>query len=106
MDLIPYMSETPPTTMVCVELCNVFRVVEKPYYVLFGSCWVCAVLQQLIDATRYHEERLEELGKIQKGYVGVQLLTLVLETFDLFWRVDWLDGAGLWSMYNIYVYIF
>lgn len=106
MDLLPYLSDSPPTTQVAIELCNVFGVVEKPYYILFGSCWVCAVLQQVIDTTRYYEERLEELGKCQKCYVGAQLLTLVLETFELFAKVDWLDGADVWSMYNLYVYVF
>jgi hypothetical protein len=92
---------------VAIEFCNVFDVVEKPYYVIFGSCWVCAVLQQLIDTTRLYEDRLEELGLAQKCYVGAQLLTLVLETFDLFARVGWLEGeADIWSMYNLYVYVF
>lgn len=106
LDLLPYVSDSPPTIQVAVKLCNVFHVVEKPYYVLFGSCWVCAVLQQLIDFTRYYEEKLEELGMIQKCYVGIQLLTLILETFELFVKMHWFDSADLWDMYNLYVYIF
>ena len=39
------------------------RIVEKPYYVIFASCWVCALMQQLIDTSRYYEERYEELSK-------------------------------------------
>ena len=39
------------------------RIVEKPYYVIFASCWVCALMQQLIDTSRYYEERHEELSK-------------------------------------------
>lgn len=106
MDLLPYLHDSPPSTQVDVELCNVFRVVEKPYFVLFGSCWICAVTQQIIDTTRYYEERLEELGLFQKVYVGIQLFTLVTETVTLFSKVDWLDGASLWMMYNLYVYVF
>lgn len=106
MDLLPYLADSPPSVQVTVELCNVFRVVEKPYYILFFSCWLCAILQQAIDTTRAFEERLEELGLIQKYYVGAQLLTLVLETFVLVGKVDWFDGASLWEMYNLYVYIF
>lgn len=105
-DLMPYLSDYPPTIQVQHHLCNVFRVIEKPYYVLFGSCWVCAVVQQLVDVSRHYEERLEELGKIQKGYVAVQLCTLIGETVDLFTRIDWIDGETLWNMYNIYTYIF
>jgi len=103
---LPYLRDSPPSTQVDVELCNIFRVVEKPYFVLFGSCWICAIMQQIIDATRYYEERLEELGLFQKVYVGIQLVTLVLETCVLFGQVDWLDGASLWMMYNLYVYVF
>merc|ERR1711907_532572 len=48
-----------------------------------------------------------ELGFIQKGYVTVQLCTLILETCDLLSRVDWIgSGRSLWEMYNIYSYIF
>ncbi|CAE8625859.1 unnamed protein product [Polarella glacialis] len=103
--LLPYLEDSPPTMQVAVELCNVFKVVEKPYYILFASCWVCAVLQQIIDTTRYYEERNEELGLIQKCYVGSQLLALVLETATLWSDIDW-NGANLWDMYNLYVYIF
>ncbi|CAE8594378.1 unnamed protein product [Polarella glacialis] len=103
--LLPYLEDSPPTIQVAVELCNVFKVVEKPYYILFASCWVCAVLQQIIDTTRYFEERNEELGLIQKCYVGSQLLALVLETATLWSDIDW-NGANLWDMYNLYVYIF
>lgn len=109
MDLLPYLTDSPPTTQVAVKLCNVFKVVEKPYYVLFGSCWLCALLQQLIDHSRYYEGAAagkHELGFLQKGYVGAQLATLVLETFDLCSKVGWFDGASLWHMYNLYVYIF
>jgi len=105
-DLLPYLSDSPPTVQVATELCNVFRVVEKPYYILFGSCWICAVMQQVIDTTRYYEERLEELGLFQKVYVGIQLGTLVLETLTLFSKVNWLSGASIWMMYNLYVYVF
>lgn len=105
-DLVPYLSDSPPTIQVAVKLCNVFRVVEKPYYILFGSCWVCAVTQQVIDTTRYYEERLEELGFYQKCYVGMQLVTLVSETFELLFKVDWLGGSSIWDMYNLYVYVF
>lgn len=104
--LLPYLSDSPPTTQVAVELCNVFKVVEKPYYVLFGSCWLCALMQQVIDTSRHYEEREEELGKTQKCYVGAQLVTLVWETLDLVERIDWTHGESLWDMYNLYVYIF
>jgi len=105
-DLMPYLTDSPPTTQVQVKLCNMFKVVEKPYYILFGSCWVCAVLQQVIDATRYYGGQSEELGFYQKCYVGTQLVTLVLETFDLISKMGWLDGANLWDLYNLYVYLF
>ena len=42
---------------------QLLRIVEKPYYVIFASCWVCALMQQLIDTSRYYEERYEELSK-------------------------------------------
>jgi len=106
MDLLPYLTDSPPTTQVAVKLCNVFKVVEKPYYILFGSCWFCAVFQQLIDVSRFFEERYEELGFYQKCYVGAQLVTLVKETVDLITKVGWTDGAPLWDVYNLYVYIF
>lgn len=105
-DLVPYLEDSPPTTQVAVKLCNVFKVVEKPYFVLFGSCWVCAVLQQLIDATRAFEERNEELGFTQKCYVAAQLITLVMETFDLVTKINWFGGESVWRMYNMYVYMF
>lgn len=106
MDLIPYLHETPPTPMVDMKLCNLFHVVEKPYYILFSSCWLCALMQQLIDYTRNMEGKHETLGNIQKIYVGAQLVTLIKETFGLAATVGWLDGGSLWSMYNLYVYIF
>lgn len=89
-----------------VEFCNLFRIVEKPYYVIFASCWVCALMQQLIDTSRYYEERHEELSKTQKCYVGIQLLTLVMETLAIVGKIDWLAGESLWHMYNLYVYVF
>lgn len=104
--LLPYLYNSPPSRQVAVELCNVFKVVEKPYYILFGSCWVCAVSQQIIDTTRNWEEREEELGKTQKVYVALQLITLVTETIDLFQRIDWFHGESIWRLYNLYVYIF
>jgi len=106
MDLLPYLTDSPPSIQIEIKLCNVFKVVEKPYYILFGSCWLCAVVQQLIDHTRMLEERNEELGLTQKSYVGLQLLALVMETFDMLNKVDWLDCPSPWNMYNLYVYIF
>lgn len=106
MDLLPYLTDSPPTTEVEVKLCNVFKVVEKPYYILFGSCWVCALAQQLIDTTRYYEDRKEELGFYQKCYLAVQLGTLVAETLELWSRMGWMDGASIWDLYNLYVYMF
>lgn len=105
-DLLPYLIETPPTPQVDIKFCNIFQVVEKPYYILFGSCWLCALMQQLIDLSRIWEEKMETLGKTQKAYVGVQLVFLVLETVVLLCKIGWMDGASLWQMYNLYVYIF
>jgi hypothetical protein len=105
-DLLPYLEDAPPSVQVEVEFCNKFKVVEKPYYVIWISCWVCAVCQQIIDATRHFEEKTDELGNGQKFYVCCQLVTLVGETFSLFVQIDWFDGASLWSMYNLYVYVF
>lgn len=104
--LLPYLSESPPSSQVTVEFCNLFRIVEKPYYVIFASCWVCALMQQLIDTSRYYEERTEELSRTQKCYVGMQLITLVAETLAIVGRIDWFAGESLWQMYNLYVYVF
>lgn len=58
------------------------RIVEKPYYVIFASCWVCALMQQLIDTSRYYEERTEELSK-----------TLLGEWFSSGRRLGWMAGS-------------
>lgn len=105
-DLLPYLHDSPPTPQVAIELCNAFKVVEKPYYILFGSCWICAIVQQVVDVTRNYEGVTEQLGMFQKVFVGAQLCTLVYETLTLVSKVDWFSGAGIWRMYNIYVYIF
>ena len=52
------------------------RIVEKPYYVIFASCWVCALMQQLIDTSRYYEERTEELSRTTLGSAWVLHLAL------------------------------
>lgn len=105
-DLLPYLKDAPPSIQIEVEFCNKFQMVEKPYYVIWVSCWVCAVCQQIIDATRTLEGVTDELSKGQKYYVSFQLCTLVLETFTLFVQIDWFDGVSLWQMYNLYVYVF
>lgn len=105
-DLLPYLGEAPPTGQVAVEFCNTFKVVEKPYYVIWVSTWVSAVSQQVIDMTRYLTEEPERLSPGQKFYVSVQLLFLLTETLDLIIKVDWLDVANPFVLYNLYVYVF
>lgn len=88
-----------------LELCQRFSVVEKPYIIMWLSCWTCAFLQQVIDTTRKLEEQQDRLGKWQRAYLGVQLLVLVTETYANIQRVPW-HKNDFWSNYNLYVYVF
>merc|ERR1712110_1329419 len=63
-----------------LELCERFQVVEKPYYVMWISCWLCAFLQQVTDATRHFEENQDQLSKGQRAYLIFQLFVLITET--------------------------
>jgi len=88
------------------QLCAKFGVVEKPVYIMFISCLVCAVLQQAIDAVKGADTR-DELSFVQKAYCGVQLCTLIRETYRLIQAVDWFaEDASFWQSYNLYVYAF
>jgi len=43
----------------------------------------------------------------QKAYCGVQLCTLIRETYRLIQAVDWFaEDASFWQSYNLYVYAF
>jgi len=88
-----------------LEMCQLFAVVEKPYPIMFLSCWACAFLQQLIDATRLLAEQQDRLCKFQRAYLMVQLLFLVSETFANMERIPWRDHE-FWSNYNLYAYVF
>lgn len=88
-----------------LEMCQQFSVVEKPYYVMWFSCWACAFMQQVIDATRMLEENQDELSRGQKLYLWLQLLVLITETLANIQRIPWLSN-DFWSNYNLYVYVF
>lgn len=91
--------------MVQLEMCRRFSIVEKPYIIMWLSCWTCAFLQQVIDTTRKLEEQQDRLGKWQRAYLGLQLLVLVTETWSNLKRIHWHQG-DFWSNYNLYVYVF
>ncbi|CAJ1386870.1 unnamed protein product [Effrenium voratum] len=91
--------------MVQLEMCSRFSVVEKPYIIMWLSCWTCAFLQQVIDTTRKLEEQQDRLGKWQRAYLGIQLLVLVTETYANMQRIPW-GQRDFWSCYNLYVYVF
>lgn len=88
-----------------LEMCQLFAVVEKPYVILWLSCWACAFMQQVIDTTRLLEESQDRLGKWQRLYMVGQLLVLVTETFANIQRIPW-GKHSFWSTYNLYVYVF
>lgn len=88
-----------------MEMCHHFSVVEKPYYVMWLSCWICAVLQQVIDLTRLLEENQARLSRGQRYYTAFSLIILITETIANIANVPWLE-RGLWENYNLYVYVF
>lgn len=88
-----------------LEMCQLFAVVEKPYPIMFLSCWACAFLQQLIDTTRLLAEQQDRLCKTQRGYLMFQLFVLVTETFANVQRIPWTEH-DFWSNYNLYAYVF
>lgn len=88
-----------------LEMCQLFAVVEKPYPIMWLSCWACAFLQQLIDATRYFEENQDRLATGQRIYLLFQLFILVTETAANIKRIPWHEN-DFWSNYNLYVYVF
>mmetsp|Transcript_53102 Transcript_53102/g.160887 ORF Transcript_53102/g.160887 Transcript_53102/m.160887 type:complete len:343 (-) Transcript_53102:37-1065(-) len=88
-----------------LEMCQLFEVVEKPYPIMFLSCWACAFLQQVIDTTRQLAEQQDRLCKTQRAYLAFQLLVLVTETFANVQRIPWREH-DFWSNYNLYVYVF
>lgn len=88
-----------------MEMCNHFSVVEKPYYVMWLSCWVCAVFQQLIDTTRWLEENQARLSRGQRYYCAFSLVVLITETMANISNVPWSE-RGFWENYNLYVYVF
>eukprot|EP00416_Gambierdiscus_australes_P026242 CAMPEP_0171064290 /NCGR_PEP_ID=MMETSP0766_2-20121228/6189_1 /TAXON_ID=439317 /ORGANISM="Gambierdiscus australes, Strain CAWD 149" /LENGTH=477 /DNA_ID=CAMNT_0011520307 /DNA_START=61 /DNA_END=1494 /DNA_ORIENTATION=+ len=91
--------------VVQLEMCQLFAVVEKPYPIMFLSCWACAFLQQLIDTTRLLAEQQDRLCDSQRGYLLFQLCILVTETFANMLRIPWREH-DFWSNYNLYVYVF
>lgn len=92
--------------VVQITMCESFSVVEKPYIIMWLSCWACAFIQQLIDMSReLFEEQQDRLGKYQRIYVGIQLAVLVTETFANIQRIPWRQN-DFWSNYNLYVYVF
>lgn len=88
-----------------LEMCQLFAVVEKPYPIMWLSCWACAFLQQLIDATRYFEELQDRLSTGQRLYLLFQLFILITETTANIQRIPW-RHYNFWSNYNLYVYVF
>lgn len=90
--------------LVQLEMCSRFSVVEKPYVIMWLSCWTCAFLQQVIDTTRKLEDQQDRLGKWQRAYLALQLLVLVTETYANMQRIPW--SGDFWSSYNLYVYVF
>eukprot|EP00928_Gymnodinium_smaydae_P057635 TRINITY_DN40855_c0_g1_i1.p1 TRINITY_DN40855_c0_g1~~TRINITY_DN40855_c0_g1_i1.p1 ORF type:complete len:508 (+),score=72.16 TRINITY_DN40855_c0_g1_i1:56-1579(+) len=88
-----------------LDMCVRFEVVEKPFLIMWLSCWACAFMQQIIDATRLLEEQQDRLSRGQRIYLGFQLVVLVTETFSNVQRIPWTDGP-FWENYNLYVYVF
>jgi len=88
-----------------LEMCQLFAVVEKPYPIMWLSCWACAFLQQLIDATRRFEELQDRLATGQRAYLLFQLFILITETAANIQRIPW-SKNDFWSNYNLYVYVF
>eukprot|EP00927_Polykrikos_kofoidii_P003552 TRINITY_DN11423_c0_g1_i1.p1 TRINITY_DN11423_c0_g1~~TRINITY_DN11423_c0_g1_i1.p1 ORF type:complete len:556 (+),score=69.73 TRINITY_DN11423_c0_g1_i1:151-1818(+) len=88
-----------------LDMCESFEVVEKPFLIIWLSCWACAFMQQLIDATRRFEEQEDRLSRGQRGYMAFQMFVLVTETFANVRRVPW-KSKTFWSNYNLYVYVF
>jgi hypothetical protein len=88
-----------------MDMCDQFEVVEKPYPIMWLSCWSCAIMQQVIDATRWLEEDQSRLSRGQTIYLCFQLFVLVSETIANIRRIPWHNG-NFWDDYNIYVYVF
>jgi len=88
-----------------MEMCDQYEVVEKPYPIMWLSCWMCAVMQQVIDATRYFDEDQSRLSRGQRVYLTFQLYVLVSETIANIRRIPWSNG-NYWADYNVYVYVF
>jgi len=88
-----------------IDMCKRFQVVEKPFLIMWLSCWACAFIQQIFDATRLMEEDQDRLSRGQRGYLAFQLVVLVIETFANVRRIPW-HRSTWWSNYNLYVYVF
>mmetsp|Transcript_25933 Transcript_25933/g.72353 ORF Transcript_25933/g.72353 Transcript_25933/m.72353 type:complete len:269 (+) Transcript_25933:1-807(+) len=86
-------------------MCGRFEVVEKPFLIMWLSCWACAFMQQIIDATRLMAEQQDRLSLGQRIYLVFQLFVLVTETFANVRRIPW-QKSNFWSAYNLYVYVF
>jgi len=88
-----------------IDMCEGFDVVEKPYPIMWLSCWASAVMQQIIDLTRYFDEDQSRLSRGQRLYMTFQLCVLISETLANIRRVPW-SYTHFWSSYNVYVYVF
>jgi len=89
------------------DMCQKFEVVEKPYPIMWFSCWACAFMQQIIDATRYFDEQQDRLSRGQRLYLVFQLCVLISETIANFHRIPWFEeDRSFWMNYNLYVYVF